>query len=72
MDGTAVTLTNLTGEDLEPLTVICHDTLDETEFFGGTSYAYRTEAIPAGESVTVEALECIIGQPAVVRITPEN
>ena len=69
VDGTTVTLTNLTQEDLGPLTVICHDTLDETEFFGGSSYAYQTEPVPAGRSVTVEAVDCIIGQPAVVRIS---
>lgn len=70
VDGTTVTLTNLTQEELGPLTVICHDTLDETEYFGGSSYAYQTEPVPAGGSVTVEAVDCIIGQPAVVRITP--
>lgn len=72
VDGTTVTLTNLTQESLAPLTVLCHDTLDETEFFGGSSYAYQTEEIPAGESTTIEAVDCILGQPAVVRITPEN
>lgn len=72
VDGMTVTLTNLTQEDLGPLTVICHDTLDETEFFGGSSYAYRTETVPAGASVTVEAADCIIGQPAVVRISRDG
>lgn len=69
VDGTTVLLTNLTQEELGPVTVICHDSLDETEYFGGSSYAYETEAIPAGGSVTVEAVDCILGQPAVVRIT---
>lgn len=72
VDGATVTLLNLTGEDLGPLTVVCRDTLDETEFFGGVSYSYRTETIPAGGSAAVEASDCIIGQPAVVRITPDN
>lgn len=72
VDGTAVTLTNLTGDGLGPLTVICHDTLDGSEFFGGVSYAYRTAAIPAGGSVTVEASDCVIGQPAVVRISGDG
>lgn len=70
VEGTTITLTNLTQEDLEPLTVMCHDTLDETEFFGGVSYSYETEAVPAGGSVTLEAADCMIGMPAVVRITP--
>lgn len=72
VDGSTVTLINLTGEDLGPLTVVCRDTLDETEFFGGVSYSYRTETIPAGGSAAVEAVDCIIGQPAVVRITPDD
>lgn len=71
-DGTTVLLTNLTQEELGPMTVICHDSLDKTECFGGSSYAYQTEAIPAGGSATVEAVDCILGQPTVVRITPEN
>ena len=70
VDGTAVTLTNLTDQDMEPVTVICHETVDESGFFGGTSYSYETETIPAGGSVTVEAIDCMIGIPAVVRITP--
>lgn len=72
VDGTTVTLMNLSQEELGPLTVICHDSLDETECFGGSSYAYQTAVIPAGESVTVEAVDCILGQPTVVRIIPEN
>lgn len=71
VEGTAITLTNLTQEEIAPLTVVCHDSLDLAAF-GGISYAYRTEAIPAGGSVTVEAVDCIVGQPAVVRIAPEN
>lgn len=70
IDGTAVTLTNLTDQDMEPVTVICHETVDETGFYGGTSYSYETEAIPAGGSVTVEAMDCMLGMPVVVRITP--
>lgn len=72
VDGTAVTLTNLTQEELGPLTVICRDTLDAAEYFGGVSYAYRTAAIPAGGSAVVEAADCIIGQPAVVQISLEG
>ena len=70
VDGTAVTLTNLTDQDMEPVTVTCHETVDESGYFGGTSYSYETEAIPAGGSVTIEAMDCMIGIPAVVRITP--
>lgn len=71
VEGTTITLTNLTQEELAPLTVVCHDSLDDTAF-GGISYAYQTEAIPAGGSVTVEAIDCILGQATVVRITPDN
>ncbi|MGM9537035.1 MAG: hypothetical protein ACI3VN_01745 [Candidatus Onthomonas sp.] len=71
VEGTTVTLTNLTQEELGPLTVVCHDSLDEAAF-GGVSYAYPVEGIPAGGSVTVDAIECMLGQATVVRIMPEN
>lgn len=64
---TTVTLTNLTGEDLENLTVHCHCMMED-ESFGGRTYQYPVEMIRAGESVTVEATDCFLGSAAVVRI----
>ncbi|MDY3691026.1 MAG: hypothetical protein SO072_03545 [Dysosmobacter sp.] len=67
-EGTSVTLTNLTDEDLAGLTVYCHCLFDGT-YFGGLTYAYPVDGIPAGESVTIQAEECYLGEAAVVRVT---
>ncbi|MGN0477914.1 MAG: hypothetical protein ACI4GO_00620 [Hominenteromicrobium sp.] len=70
-EGTAVTLTNTTDTDLGPLTVICLCSLNGS-YFGGTSYSYPVDAVPAGESVTLQAAECYLGSAVVVRIVPED
>ena len=67
-EGISVTLTNLTNEDLAGLTVYCHCLFDGT-YFGGLTYAYPVDGIPAGESVTIQAEECYLGEAAVVRVT---
>lgn len=64
---TAVTVTNNSAEDLENLIVYCHCVLDE-EYFGGLTYSYPVERIPAGESVTFDVAECYLGAAEVVRI----
>lgn len=71
VEETTVTLTNTTDADLGPLTVVCLCDFDGS-YFGGTSYSYPVESIPAGESVTVEVPECYLGSAAVVRIVPES
>ena len=72
VQGTTITLLNTGSETASPMTVYYHDTLDENEFYGGISYSCRTEEIPAGASVSVDAAECIVGSPAVVRIIPDE
>ena len=67
-EGISVTLTNLTDEDLAGLTVYCHCLFDGT-YFGGLTYAYPVDGIPAGESVMIQAEECYLGEAAVVRVT---
>lgn len=67
VEETAVTLTNHSAEDMENLTVYCHCLLEE-EYFGGLTYSYSVEKIPAGESVVFDALDCYLGEAAVVRI----
>lgn len=62
-----ITLTNLTGEDLENLMVHCHCMMED-ESFGGLTYQYPVECIRAGESVTVEAVDCFLGPATVARI----
>lgn len=67
VEETAVTLTNHSAEDLENLTVYCHCLLEE-EYFGGLTYSYSVEKLPAGENVAFDALDCYLGEAAVVRI----
>lgn len=68
VEETAVTLTNLTGEDLTDLVIYCHTLFDES-YFGGLTYAYPVEYIEAGGSITLQAEDCYLGEAAVVRIT---
>lgn len=67
VEETVVTVTNNSAEDMENLTVYCHCILDE-ECFGGLTYSYPVERIPAGESVTFDASECYLGTAEVVRV----
>lgn len=68
VDGVTVTLENQTKNDIPELILYCHSLLDE-DYFGGISYVYKVENLPAGETVTVEAPECIMGLAEVARIT---
>lgn len=68
VEGTAVTLTNTSGEALENLTVDCHCLFNEA-YFGGRTYSYAVPSIAAGGSVTIQAEECYLGEAAVVRVT---
>lgn len=63
--GTTITLTNNTDKDMQNLTVRCHILFDEV-YFGGSSYSYPVENIPAGGNATVEAMDCFLGDAAVV------
>ena len=65
---TAVTLTNRSEGDLSDLVLHCHCLMDE-EYFGGLTYTYPIESIPAGQSVTVQAEDCYLGQAAPVRVS---
>ena len=67
-EGISVTLTNLTDEELTDLTVYCHCLFDGA-YFGGLTYAYPVDGIPAGDSITIQAEECYLGEAAVVRVT---
>lgn len=64
---TEVTLTNNSAEAIAGVTVYCH-TVFEDVYFGGTAYAYAAGDIPAGGSATVSAVDCYLGEAAVVRI----
>lgn len=65
---TEVTLTNKSEENLKNLNVYCHCFFEEA-YFGGLTYTYPVETIPAGKSITLQAEECYLGQAEVVRIS---
>lgn len=69
--GTTVTLTNNTEEDLTDLLLHCHCLIDGS-YFGGLTYTYQIESIPAGESVSVEAEDCYLGEAAAVRVSRDS
>ena len=68
---TAVTLTNNSEEDLTDLLLHCHCVIDDA-CFGGLTYTYPIESIPAGQSASVDAVDCYLGQAAVVRVSQGN
>ena len=59
-NGMLLEVTNSTDTELSNLKIYCHNLLGE-EYFGGKSYPYEINNLPAGETVTVEALDCILG-----------
>lgn len=65
-DGTHITLTNITDQDISQIVVYCRSPLGE-EYFGGTTYSYTVTDLPAGESAAVDATDCILGMAEVVR-----
>lgn len=71
VEETKVTLTNISHNELENLTVTCLCNMGES-YFGGTSYSYKVDKIPAGGSVSIDAEDCYLGVAEVVRITKEN
>lgn len=65
--GSSVALTNQTDQPLTNLVIYCRNILG-TEYFGGVTYQYTIEKIPAHETVTLEAVDCILGLVDVVRV----
>ena len=68
---TTVTLTNNSEEDLTDLLLHCHCMIDDA-YFGGLTYTYSIESIPAGQSASVNAEDCYLGQAAVVRVSRDS
>lgn len=66
-EGVTVKVTNISGEDLSNIVVYCRSVFGE-DYFGGVTYPYTIENLPAGESATVEAWDCILGMAEVVRV----
>ena len=68
---TTVTLTNNSEEDLSNLLLHCHCVIDDA-YFGGLTYTYPIASIPAGQSASVDAVDCYLGQAAVVRVSRDS
>lgn len=66
-EGTQITVSNISGDDLNNLTVYCHCLLDQ-DCYGGLTYCYPIEFLPAGGSTTVDAVDCYLGDAEIVRI----
>lgn len=71
IDNTSVTLTNLTEGDLTDLVVYCHCLFDGM-YFGGLTYGYPVESVPAGGTAVIEADDCYLGSAEVVCIAHGN
>ncbi|MGM9643434.1 MAG: hypothetical protein ACI3XI_09520 [Eubacteriales bacterium] len=68
VEGTAITLQNKTNESLSNVVVYCHATLGD-RYFGGITYSYTIQTLPANGTAQAEAVDCILGLAEVVRIT---
>lgn len=64
---TEVTMTNISERDISEFTITCHCKFDES-YFGGISYSYIVEGVSAAETLSVDALECYLGEAEVVRL----
>ena len=67
VDATQVRVTNISGMELKNLIVRCHCVLDKS-YFGGLTYCYPIDSLPAGAELTIDAWECYLGQAEVVCI----
>ena len=69
-DGTQVSVTNLSGQDLSRITVYCRCPFDE-EYFGGMAYQYELQGLAAGQTKVIHAEELLLGIVEVVRVDVE-
>lgn len=67
VNGTEITVTNISDQDLTQVVVHCHCLLEE-DYFGGLTYQYIVDTLPAGESAVLEAYDCYMGEAEVVRV----
>ena len=68
VDGTNITIMNLSNENLENMVIHCHCILDDV-YFGGLTYTYSINEIKVGETVQLDAVDCYMGEAAVVRMS---
>lgn len=71
VSGTTVTLTNISEEEVSNLLLHCHCKMDDS-YFGGLTYQYPVERLQAGESISIEAEDCYLGEASVVRVSEDN
>lgn len=67
VEGMTVNLQNLTGNEIREMVIYCRCPLGE-DFFGGITYQYPVNNLPANGSATVDAWDCVLGMAEVVRI----
>lgn len=65
VEGTMVTLKNNTDTEIKELVVYCRSTLGD-QYFGGITYNYTVNNLPAGGTTEIDAAECILGLAEVV------
>lgn len=68
VDGTHITVTNITDTAITNLVVYCHCTLGD-QYFGGVTYNYTIDNLAVDETAELDAAECILGLAEVVKIT---
>lgn len=66
-EGTIVDLQNNTNTELKEIVVYYHSSLGE-QYFGGITYNYTLNDLPAGGTAEMNAKECVLGFAEVVRV----
>lgn len=67
VDGIHVTLQNNTAAEIAELVVYCRSTLGD-QYFGGITYTYTVNNLPANGTAQLDAEDCILGLAEVVRV----
>ncbi|MBQ7922993.1 MAG: hypothetical protein IJ325_10540 [Clostridia bacterium] len=69
--GTRITLKNNTDVDINEIVVYCRSVLED-RYFGGITYNYTINSLPAHGTAEFEAVDCILGFAEVVRVEINN
>lgn len=71
VDGMTITIKNKSDRDLFHVTVVCHCMMDDTSY-GGRKYNYLVDKLPAGQTATIEAVDCYFGEAKVVCVLEDE
>lgn len=71
VNGTHITLQNLTDSEINEVVVYCRSTLGD-QYFGGITYTYQVNNLTAGGTAELDAVDCILGLAEVVQIAVNN